>query len=179
MLIFQSHCLIQYRPSVLLRGPLLLCNLAAFCEDILVLLCMEYHFPVIIAICESSCFGTAGHMTAIVRPEAWGLHLCVQSLYAGSACSTVMEDWLSKIARFVSYIPFGWTCGSFGVAVARLLMWHYAINQSGTFGTLLPGQAYMMLAVFEDKQCVVHVYPGENGWPAFTLPRDTNSLIYH
>lgn len=88
VLIFQSHCLIQYRPSVLLRGPLLLCNLAAFCEDILVLLCMEYHFPVIIAICESSCFVTAGHMTAIVHPKH-GACICV--------FSPSMQDQLARL----------------------------------------------------------------------------------
>lgn len=76
VLIFQSRCLIQYRSSVLLCGPLLLCNLAVFCEDILVLLRMEYHFPVIIAICESSCSVTAGHMTAIVHPKHGAASAC-------------------------------------------------------------------------------------------------------
>lgn len=88
MLIFQSRCLIQYRSSVLLCGPLLLCNLAVFCEDILVLLHVEYHFPVIIAICESSCSVTAGHMTAIVHPKHG----------AASACfSPGMQEQLARL----------------------------------------------------------------------------------
>lgn len=87
VLIFQSRCLIRYRFSVLLCGPLLLCNLAAFCEDILVLPCKEYHFPVIIAICESSCSVTAGHMTAIVHPKHW----------AASVFSPRMRDQLARL----------------------------------------------------------------------------------
>lgn len=72
-----NFVLIQHIASVLLCGPVLLCNHASFCEDILVLLCVKFLFPVIVAICESSCSLTArsrdGYCTYVASAcFSWG-----------------------------------------------------------------------------------------------------------